>query len=307
MSIAVGVDIGGSHISSAAVNTDTNQIVSGTYFNSPVNNKASKEEILSVWGSVINQTMAKIERGEILGIGLAMPGPFQYKTGIAMFERNDKYEALYEVSIVLELPKYLNKKDLPIRFLNDASSFGVGGALLNKMQNNQNITAVTLGTGFGAAFLMEYIPVIQGENVPENGCLWDKSFLEGIADDYFSTRWFLSRYKELSGGKSVSGVKEIVDAKNNNTIKIFDEFAQNMSDFMYPYILKFDVDLLVIGGNITKAQHLFLPSFIRKLEGKKLNMNIAIIENTEECIIIGSSYLFNTDFWEKVQNELPEI
>jgi glucokinase len=133
MPITIGVDIGGSHISSAAVNMNTNRIIPETYFKSRVNSKASKEEIFREWGNVINQTLEKVEDENVMGIGIAMPGPFQYKTGIAMFERNDKYESLHKVSISSELPKYLNGKNISIRFLNDASSFGIGGTLINNI------------------------------------------------------------------------------------------------------------------------------------------------------------------------------
>ena len=54
--------------------------------------------------------------------------------------------------------------------------FGMGGALLNKLGNRKKIIAVTLGTGFKAAFLVKLIPVVEDDKVPEGGCLWDKSF-----------------------------------------------------------------------------------------------------------------------------------
>ena len=307
MPITVGVDIGGSHISSAAVNMNTYKIIPGTYFKSPVNSKASKEEIFRKWGNLINQTLEKVKNKNVIGIGIAMPGPFQYKTGIAMFERNDKYESLHKVSIASELPKYLNGKIISIRFLNDASSFGIGGVLIKKIEKNQKIVALTLGTGFGAAFLKNHVPVVNDEGVPEGGCLWDKVFLDGIADDYFSTRWFLSKYKEFTGENGIEGVKEIVNSNSIYSLKLFDEFAFNLSEFILPHLTKFDANLLVIGGNISKSHHLFLPAVIQKLKKKGCDISFAIIDNTEKACIIGSSYLFEIDFWNKVKEELPEL
>jgi len=235
-----------------------------------------------------------------------MPGPFQYKTGIAMFERNDKYESLHKVSIASELPKYLNGKNLSIRFLNDASSFGIGGALIKKIEKNQKIVALTLGTGFGAAFLKNHVPVVNDECVPEGGCLWDKAFLDSIADDYFSTRWFISKYEELTGESSIEGVKEIVNTNSTKSLLLFDEFALNLSEFMLPHLTKFDTDLLVLGGDISKSHHLFLPTVNQKLKEKGCDISFAIIDNTDKACIIGSSYLFEIDFWNKVKEEPPE-
>ena len=305
MPVAIGVDIGGSHVSSAAVDLATMSIIPGTCFSGAVNSKAPKAEIYEKWSYIINQSLAHSNLKEILGIGMAMPGPFRYKDGVALFEGNDKYESLYEICVLSEFPDYLDK-NVPLRFLNDASSFGIGGALVDKVKNRKRIIAITLGTGFGAAFLKNNIPVVKEDDVPEGGCLWDKPFLKGIADDYFSTRWFISRFKELSLRGDITGVKDIITSKDCYTPLLFEEFAENISSFMLPYLKMFDADLLILGGSITKAHHLFLPAVENEWKENNLEVPIEIIENTEEAGIIGSSYLFNEDFWYKVKEILPE-
>lgn len=305
MPIAIGVDIGGSHISSAAVNMITLEILPGTYNNGAVDSKATKEEIFEDWAGVINKTLEKVKSEELLGIGMAMPGPFEYRKGIALFEENDKYETLYEVSVGEEFPKYLLIKNMKMRFLNDASSFGLGGYLTSKLKDAKKIIAVTLGTGFGASFLKNQVPVINGNDVPEGGCLWDKEFKESFADDYFSTRWFLQKHLELTGSDGIKGVKDIVEEDNGSTKEIFEEFAKNLSEFMLPHLEKFDADLLVLGGNITKAHSLFLPRLKQLWEQNDCNVATAVIENTEVASIIGASYLFNENFWKSVKKELP--
>ena len=307
MPIAIGVDIGGSHISSAAVNTSTNQTIPGTYFNSSVNSKATKEIIFEGWGNVLNQSLNAIGNAHVLGIGIAMPGPFQYNIGIGLFEGNDKFEALYGVSVVSELPKYLNRKDLSLRFINDASSFGIGSSLVEGQGKSGRNLAITLGTGFGAAFLENQVPVTQEENVPKGGCLWDKIFKDGIADDYFSTRWFLSKHEEVSGQNGITEVKEIIEAENNYSERIFNEFALNISEFMLPHLKKFETDQLIIGGSIAKSHDLFLPTVLQKWKEKEYNIPVTIVDNTEEASIVGSSSLFNEVFWEKVRYSLPDM
>lgn len=311
MSVTIGIDIGGSHISSAAVNNDDLKIIPDTYFSGSVDSKASKEIIIQKWALVINQTIKVLEKNGMIfsndniGIAFSMPGPFQYQTGVAMFAGNDKYESLYNVSVSDELLKYLCTKEVSFRFLNDASCFGVGGALKQESKGDNKVVAITLGTGFGAAFLDNKLPVTQGSNVPDNGCLWDKQFKDSIADSYFSTRWFSSEYESITGEKLTDGVKEIASIKNYATAKIFDDFADNLSAFLTPYLFDFDADLLVIGGNIAKSHRLFLPKLKENFKNNNIDLAISIIENTEETSIIGSSYLFNEVFWEKIKAELP--
>ncbi|RLD82696.1 MAG: ROK family protein, partial [Bacteroidetes bacterium] len=211
--IVIGADIGGSHITSAAVDLDNLQIVKDSLFSHKVDNKASKDEILKSWSVAINKTIKSVDFLELIKIGFAIPGPFRYKTGVAMFETNDKYENLFEVSIAEELPRFIDGNDHELRFLNDATSFGVGVAKMGEAKGSKKVIAITLGTGFGSTFINNGIPQVNTPDIPKDGCLWDKPFIAGVADDYFSTRWFIKTYKELSG-EEINGVKEISQAKN---------------------------------------------------------------------------------------------
>ena len=71
------------------------------------------------------------------------------------------------------------------------------------------------------------------------------------------------------------------------------------------FLVEFDADLLVLGGNIARCHQLFLPKITQNLKIKNVNLPIIIIENTEETSIIGSTYLFNEVFWERIKEELP--
>lgn len=307
MPITIGVDVGGSHITSAGVDMETNEIVPGTYFHGDVNNKATKESIFQDWGNVINKTLNQIAKEDTVGIGFAMPGPFQYKTGTAMFEKNDKYESLYKVSVTEEFSPYLTQQDISLRFLNDASSFALGCSLSKKWEERKKVVAITLGTGFGAAFVDNNIPIMNRYDVPEDGCLWNKSFGDGIADDYLSTRWFLSNYKKLTGNNDVKGVRDIIAFDDIYSLDLFQEFAFNLSRFMLPYLRSFDADLLQIGGSISRSKELFLPALIQNWEEELYSIPIEVVKNTEETNIIGSSFLFNEEFWANVKERLPEL
>ena len=313
MSITIGVDIGGSHISSAAINSNDFVIIPQTYFSGSVDSKASKEVIIKKWAAIINRTIQAVQNisgfdaAEKIGIAFSMPGPFQYETGVAMFEGNDKFESLYNVSVSQELIPHLYAQNVSFRFLNDASCFGVGGALIEKSKSKNKIIAITLGTGFGAAFLDNKIPVTYGDNVPHNGCLWDKPFQDSIADNYFSTRWFLNQYESSTGSRLTGGVKEIASIDTSSTAKIFDDFANNLSEFLAPFIIDFDAELLVLGGNIAKSHQLFLSKVQENFKSKNIEVAICLVENTEQTSILGSSYLYNETFWERIKTELPNF
>ncbi len=305
--IAIGVDIGGSHITSAAVNLKTFEILGNTTFSARIDNKASKELIFKDWSKAINKTIESASMQTKAEIGFAIPGPFNYKTGVALFEgENDKYENLRNVSVTKEFPKYLNSENVSLRYLNDATAFGVGVSTQGKAKTCKKVIVVTLGTGFGSAFISNGVPQVNSDDVPQDGCLWDKPYKSGISDDYFSTRWCIERYFELTSQR-VKGVKEIAEANTEDSRKVFDEFGSNMAEFMIPFIKDFKAEILVMGGNVSKASDLFLPVLKKELEKAGTPLEFEVSTLLEDAAIIGSAKLFVNDFWNVVKNELPEI
>ena len=305
--IAIGVDIGGSHITSAAVNLRTFEILQNSSFSAKIDNKASKEIIMQDWCKAINKTIESVSLQNTATIGFAIPGPFNYKTGVALFEgNNDKYESLYKVSIPEELPKFINSEKVNLRFLNDATAFGVGVSTQGKAKNCKKVIVVTLGTGFGSAFIKNGVPQVNSYDVPKDGCLWDKPYKSGISDDYFSTRWCIERYYEITS-KRVKGVKEIAEANTEDSRAVFNEFGVNMAEFMIPFVKKFQAEIIVMGGNISKASDLFLPTLKSELQNAGLQIEFEISPLLEDAAIIGSAKLFVADFWNLVKNELPEL
>jgi glucokinase len=304
--IVIGVDVGGSHITSAAVDLNNLQIIDGSLFSNKVNNKATKEEIFESWTQAINKSIENASLTSNIKIGFAIPGPFQYKTGVAMFETNDKYENLYGVSVIDELKPFVTGSEIEIRFLNDATSFGVGVAKMGEAKDSEKVIAVTLGTGFGSSFITNGIPQVNASDVPEGGCLWDKPYKKGVADDYFSTRWFIKKYKDLSSD-DVKGVKEIAEIDNKFSKQAFKDFGGNLAEFLTPVIKRYKPDLIIMGGNISNANELFLPEVKKNLKKEGLDVKFGISSLMEEAAIIGSARLFESDFWNQVKNDLPNI
>ena len=172
--IAIGIDIGGSHISCGAVDLKINDLIPGTCFDAHVDNKASAMDILNSWAKAIALSIDAVGINQVAGIGFAMPGPFDYVKGIALFAGdNDKYPNLYGVDVVSEIRFRLGIADhIPIRFINDATAFAISEAWIGVGQGTSRLIALTLGTGFGSAFISDGIPVLEGNTVPDLGCVW---------------------------------------------------------------------------------------------------------------------------------------
>jgi glucokinase len=303
---AIGVDIGGSHITAVAVDMQNHTIINGSRAESTVDNKAEADEILNVWAGVLRKVVNNMPVFRLRGIGFAMPGPFDYVKGICLIRGVPKYEKLYGVNVGKAISSRLGlPPDCRVRFMNDASSFAVGEAWAGKAAGYKKMMAITLGTGFGSAFVDNRIPVVDGDAVPRGGCVYYLPYGNGIADDYFSTRWFTLRYKELTG-KDAEGVKEVAEmAKNDPEVRdLFNEFGQNLGSFLSPWLMRFGAEILVIGGNISNAYDLFGTSFEAELKQSEHKIAIAISGLKEDAALLGSAYLLNEEFWKAVQPAL---
>jgi glucokinase len=197
---------------------------------------------------------------------------------------------------------------MPVRFINDATAFAVAEAWIGVGRGEQKLIALTLGTGFGSAFIKDGIPVLEGDTVPELGCVWHLPFGEGIADDYFSTRWFEKSYLKL-GGRQVNGVKEIAGLFDNDIIarRLLIEYGTNMGDFLAPWIKKFDAGHIIIGGNITGAFDRFGSFLLKTLSDHTINIPVSLSILKENAAIIGSARLIDDAFYLKVKPLLAKM
>lgn len=306
---AIGADIGGSHISTVLIDMEKGSLMAESQAEQKVDNQASSEDILKNWAIAIKRTMEHANNGQLAGIGFAMPGPFDYKTGVALLKNVAKYESLYGINVGDELKKILQlPSSMPFRYINDAMSFAIGECWQGKASAYKNVMAITLGTGFGSAFLTNGVPIIEGDRVPKMGYVYHIPYRNGIADDYFSTRWFIKEYF-IRTGIHVSGVKEIADyAQHDKDARaIFADFGLDLGNFLAPLLADFKADCLVIGGNISGAYPLFGASCRQALEQQNIKVNIVVSELMEIAAMTGSARLLDDDFWKDVEPLVSKI
>jgi glucokinase len=305
--IAIGTDIGGSHISCAAIDLVSGKIIRNTLTERSVDNQAQANTIIGTWTQALSAVLEKVPFENVKGIGFAMPGPFDYVKGISYIRGVAKYENLYGINITDAISNSLSVKDgFLIRFMNDASSFAVGEAWAGSAANFNRSLSITLGTGFGSAFIRNRIPIVDGPEVPKLGCIYHLPFKDGIADDYFSTRGLLSRYKKLTG-KELNGVKELAALAGTEkaVTDLFIDFGENTGLFLAPWLNKFKAEILVIGGNISHAYNLFGDAFEIRLKKENCFCKVAISKLKEDAALLGSGYLLDDEFWRSVQHALP--
>lgn len=274
----LGIDIGGSHITLAQVNSEKREIISSTYVREHVDSFESKEIIFSAWVSAIDKAAHDLDKEDLL-LGIAMPGPFDYENGISLMQQG-KFIDIYQVNIKEELAKRMSISQDQIYFVNDAAAFMEGEVFGGCVQGFNKVFGVTLGTGLGTTFY-------NGEFATDED-LWDSPFKNSICEDYLATRWFVNYYAELTG-EQISGTKELLDKPLEIQTKIFDEYADSFSEFVVQYVNHYGPEVLVIGGNIAKAYPYFEKRFIQNLIKNNINLPVRISAIFEDAAILGAA------------------
>jgi glucokinase len=300
--LAVGVDVGGSHISCALYNINNRHFANNDRIRMNVNSLAHGNDILNTWAEAIRKTIVPVGFENIMGIGCAMPGPFDYKKGISHIRGLHKFDDLYGVNIGTELRSILKiPASIPVRFLNDAACFAVGESFREPAHHYPKLLAITLGTGFGTTFINHHRPVSGQQGVPNDGFLYHIPVGNATADDHFSTRWFVNQWKALTG-EDITGVKELAKlaSSNQQALSLFTIFGRKLGNFLSPWLREFGAGCLVAGGNIAAAYPLFGPELEQTLADAGCPLPVIISENPEDASITGSAMLCDNQFYKSL-------
>lgn len=274
----IGIDIGGSHITMAQVDPAKREIIASTYVREHVDSFGSRETIFSSWVSAVEKVTEGLAKENLL-IGIAMPGPFDYENGISLMQQG-KFIDIYQINIKEELAERLAVSEQQIHFVNDAGAFLEGEVFGGCVQDCNRIFGITLGTGLGTAFY-------DGTAATDED-LWDSPFRNSISEDYLATRWFVHRYKELTG-QEISGTKELLDKPQNIQTEILDEYADSFAEFIVKYISPYQPEVLVIGGNIAKMYPYFEERLHKNLSEDNIDLPVRISAIFEDAAILGAA------------------
>ncbi|MBF9253686.1 ROK family protein [Pontibacter sp. 172403-2] len=279
--LVLGADIGGSHITAAFIDLITRSILPDTLVRVPVNAHGTANDILAVWSGAIKKSVDCLKISSPC-IGIAMPGPFDYENGVSKIQHQDKYDALYNLNIKTLLAQRLGIEACNIRLLNDAACFLQGEVFGGAAQGYSRVIGLTLGTGLGSARYHA--------GTAEDAALWSMPFLDSIAEDYLVTRWFVKRYKELTG-KTVSGARELAEQADidSEVQKLFGEYGRNLGTFLANFIQMDNPEAVVIGGNIAKALNLFLPETKSVLAMRGIHVPLCKAILSEEAALLGAA------------------
>lgn len=274
----LGVYISGYHITTLVVNLESRIVLRSSYQRKAINSRGTASEIIDGCCAVISQALTDYP---VKKIGVAMPGPFNYEQGISYIRNNKKHEALYGLNVKQLIADKLAIPVTDICMLNDAASFLKGEVFAGEARGYKQVIGLTLGTGLGTAKL--------SDGDASDAGLWETPFLDSVAEDYLSERWFLKRYYELSN-INVVDVKELATfyASSNTVKNVFREFALNLALFTVNFVRAANPQIIVLSGDIaTKASDCFLSAYKTQLNKLGIDIPVYVSKLNTDAVLIG--------------------
>jgi glucokinase len=259
----VAVDVGGTTVDAACISASGGLI--GEVLESASPAAGTRDEIVAELARAVAAARAQARDFAVTACGIAMPAPFDYVAGVSYMEH--KFQAING----LDLGRLLvERTGLPTYFINDADAFGLGVSW-RQLPEAGRFVALTIGTGLGGSFIDSGENVTAGDAVPPHGEVWDLPYSGGILEDHVSARGVVAAYERLGGGgpgMKEASAKEIADLAfrgSEPALRAYHAMGTAIGRGLAPVLLRFEPELLVIGGKVGQSLPLFGPAAGRAL------------------------------------------
>ncbi|MEU2622087.1 ROK family protein [Streptomyces sp. NPDC007157] len=255
------LDIGGTHVTAALVDPATSRPVPSSVLRRPLDSDAAGDSILDTVALAALELPA--EHRPCWGV--AIPGPFDYDTGVGRFTGIGKFETLSGVDVGAGLRWRLGHRAERLRFLNDADAFAIGEYHAGSAGGHERVVCLTLGTGVGSSFLRSGVPVHDDTQVPPDGHVHRLTMRDRPLEDLVSRRAIRARYAglvSLAEDRDPPDVHEIAALAKGGDPAASEAFRYafaSLGEVLAPWIVRFAATAVVVGGSMAQSWDLIHP------------------------------------------------
>jgi len=278
------LEIGGSHVSAVRVHTTSFSVEVRNICTMTLDSHGTADELIA---AIVHCAQ---ELGPMTGerLSVAIPGPFDYASGIGRFAAVGKFETLNGIDLRQNLLSALPNPPASITFLNDAHAFTLGEWRSGAGRGSHRIVGITLGTGVGSAFLVDGVPVERGIAVPPQGRV-DLLTIDGAPlEDLISSRAILARYG--GGVTEVRAVFERARAGEVRAAALLTATFFTLGSVLAPWISSFAADALIIGGSMTGSWDLLEPQLSAGLTSAGCDVKPQPATHLQAAPLIGAAW-----------------
>lgn len=308
------LEIGGTHVTAALVRRGAGveggdsdwRVVAGSIVRRDLDAHAPAGDLLDALASAAKGLGRSHD-----GIwGVALPGPFDYVNGVALYEHVGKFDELKGVDVRAGLAERLGTAAASIRFLNDADAFGIGEVALGAAGGRRRAVCVTLGTGVGSSFLADGLPVKTGAEVPPDGSCYLLDYHGLPLEETVSRRAIRRAYvaaRAAAAGAALKGpvrdvsdavgpdVREIAEAARSGdaaAASVLERAFAAVGEAAGPYLSRFGAEILVVGGSMAGSWDIVEPAIrkgLRAAAPELATLPLGKARRSEEAGLIGAA------------------
>ena len=258
------LDVGGTYIKC----TDGRQI--------PVHSDGDRSTI----GAAFRKAIGPMKG--VTGIGLAIPGPFDYIEG--RFLMKHKFASVYGERFrdVAKVPE-----SIQLRFAHDVNAVLIGAISLLGLQE-RNCALVTLGTGLGFSYAIRGKVQCNGAGSPARS-LWDVPLPGGgILEDELSARGICAEYARLTGdaNRTAHAIARMGYSGDPTAIQVYEHLGARLGETLEGILAEIGADILLLGGQVSKSIDLMIHPLQDVLKG------VEILQAPDAAVFEGHSCLF---------------
>ena len=281
-------DVGGSHISAAAFDREGCTVQGVVTEGHP--SEPNTDTFLKVLHSL--GTRAAQGAGDIQGVSIAMPGPFDYERGVSWMQHKMPY--LYGFDLRKALAERFGMPELQVRFLNDAAAYLLGEIAAGSARGVDRVVGITLGTGIGSAFAVDGHVVREGTGVPSGGEIWNVPYQGGILEDQISTRAIRQSYQLRTGEDRDVAAIATSAAHDAIAAEVFRDFGRTLGIALRTVLAAFGPQVIVAGGGISRSAQLFLQAAQAELETPRVELLVSLLGEIAPLVGAGAAW-FQTE------------
>ena len=252
----IGIDLGGTNLKSALLDFKY-KILRKEVFNTQ--DFIKKERLIQAIVDSIHRILKykNLNKRQVLGIGLGLPGPIDVKRGLVHFFPN--IAGWKEVNLKNILEKRLG---LPVSLDNDANLMSLAEFRMGAAKGSRNAVCLTLGTGVGGGIIIEgrlyrgstysageigHLPI--NEEGPQCNC-------RGIAclETYIGNNRIIAQAKKIFPQKiSLEKLSQLAKKKDGKALKIWSDVGGHLGVALVGVVNLLNPDAIVIGGGVANA------------------------------------------------------
>jgi glucokinase len=267
MLYSIGVDMGGTNLRAAAVDSKggiIEKVTRSTQYS------AGRETILGDIVAAINAVRQKVGDDGLLGVGIGIPGYIQIESGVLISSANLPGLEGFPVRDAMQ-----EQLGIPVILENDANAAALGEMWMGAGREVQDLILITLGTGIGGG-IISHGRVLHGflgmagelghmTIIPEGnpcgcgncGCLEKHASASAIVS--------MAHLLQLGEHASAEDVYKLALAGNERARRCFESMGRALGIALANLINIFNFPLYLLSGGALAAWDLFEPSMMAEV------------------------------------------